>query len=141
MLGHRTHQLPKHKGPAADFVLNVFDVDAIARAFPKAKARTYQEPLRVTIDGEKLTIATESNIANYRAVDDRPLNTGQFIDNFTPGDIGQMLLDPDRLAVFAKVTRDKGAGARLKFAEKGRMVLVEIGDHFVGILMPMRDAS
>jgi hypothetical protein len=51
---------------------------------------------------------------------------------------GSAALDPKRLARFSKVSRDYDDPTRLRIAGPHDPVVVQIGDHFDGLIMPVR---
>lgn len=140
VLARRTHRLaqPLPLGGTADIMLRAVEIPGMARTFPKTKTPVY---LSINIDDDKLTVSNDSATATYQGRPDAPIKTQPLFDLWLDDgkNASTLMFNPDILVRFAKVTHDKLTGMRLKLGKEGRPALVEIGDHFIGLIMPMRD--
>lgn len=138
----RYQLLDNYKGEPIDLLLPADMVTNVARAFPKPKTRERPAELRIEAAGDSLTVSTDSATATYRTIGEQAVDIDQFIDKWVSGPIEKILLNCDYLAPFGKVTRPNRASAmRLKFSAPNKIVLVEIGEDFVGGIMPAREAD
>jgi len=143
IFARRKYQLPdNYNGEPVDLLLPADMVTNIARAFPKPKGRERPAELRIETTNDSLTVSTDSATATYRTTGEQAVDIDKFIDSWVPGPIRKILLHCDYLAPFGKVTRPNRASAmRLKFSAPNKIVLVEIGEDFIGGIMPAREAG
>lgn len=128
-----------YEGEAFTALIHRRDVDTIV-ALLKKDAKT-SLPAALTLDGPDLTVSTFDGSARANVMDSAAYPKLDFLF-WDKGDAGLPAgvigFNPAYLAKFAKVA-GKAERMRMWMRDEFKPVLVEIGEHFTGLIMPMRD--
>lgn len=128
----------EYEGPAFEFSLALDVAKKLAATWKKSSA---YEPVFIDIDEDKVTFRTFDGSTMVRIGDDDFPKWRSLIPDAEPGlPNGTIAFDPAKIALF------KGIGARmepmrLRMTGVNRPIRIDIGDYFVGLIMPMRIAT
>ncbi len=157
-LGIRRYSLPSNVTFGAEVLvlLPVDEVTAMGRLHARAR-RGNINMLTITIRGAlpgedvnhplhpgEITVRSEVQgrtvSSTHPGVEAEPIDFEGFAEP-ADGEASIVALNPEYLARFGKVSRDRGESMRIRFAAKDKPVTVKIGDHFTGAIMPARFAE
>jgi DNA polymerase III sliding clamp (beta) subunit (PCNA family) len=160
-LGRRTYQLDAKLPVAAEVLIPVREIEAMAKIHARSRHRGVPNPLTVTVTGSLPYVAERwdatggsvriaSGFGGHReVVSTHPgmvlghayVDIDALIDKTvkaeaaTPSAVG---FRPEYVARFNRVSRFRGESMQLRLTSPDKPMIVTIGDHFVGLVMSVR---
>lgn len=157
-LGRRTYQLETKPTSAVEVLMPVTEVDAMAKIHT-ARRRGVRNPLRIVVTGklpydkdsrssEGGSVRVSSGGGDWReVVSTHRCMAIEFVDidalldsemKREPGLPSLIGFNPEFVALFSKVSRRRGESMHVRLSTPSRPMLVTIGEHFTGLVMPAR---
>jgi DNA polymerase III sliding clamp (beta) subunit (PCNA family) len=135
---------------AVGLVLPKSDLTRIAQMHTASPRGQAPRTLNVTVAGRtedsigSITIESGGGydahvLSTHKGIDVEYINAQGILDSAVPTAQAGAMVNPEYLPRFAKVKHSRTRGAQIKFCGPGKPVRIEIGDQFVGLIMPMRE--
>ncbi|MGB3362024.1 MAG: hypothetical protein WA972_04325 [Rhodococcus qingshengii] len=107
------------------------------------RSRSKLEPLKVKVEGSSLTIAGYGRSVTVDLVSEEfPDVTRILTDQMKASvDVDNWAVNTDYFADFKGAAWNPGDSARIRATSPSRAVVVMVGEHFIGIIMPVRSMT